>query len=144
MSGEKPFRPREYVCPICGERTTFGTHFCQGGKGPKARPRLAEPIKRTAIALVGLVLIEATLWDLIGLYSLYVLAAAPLAALAALAIRRSPLGRARREYRELCRLAGGDREAAERLVSLEKLRKPGVSRAEAVRAALDSYERDLR
>jgi hypothetical protein len=144
MSDEKPFRPREYVCPICGEKTTFGTHFCQGERSPKARRKLAEPMKRVAIALVGLALIEATLWDLIGFYSLYVLAAAPIVALAALAIRRSPLGRTGREYRELCKLAGGDREAAERLVSLEKLRKPDSTRAEAVRAALDSYERDQR
>jgi hypothetical protein len=144
MPRELSFRPKEYICPLCGERTTFGTHFCKGERRPKPRHKLAEPIKRGAIALVGLLLVEIMLWDMIGIFSLYASAALALIVLAALAVRRSPLVGGGGEYRDLVAMAGGDKEAAERLVSMEKLRRPGSTRTEAVRAAIESYRRDLR
>jgi hypothetical protein len=151
MPENEIFHPIEYICPICGEKTNFGTHFCESEREPGAKQRFAgakrrfaEATKRIAIALVGLVLIEAMLWDAIGAYSLYALAAAPLAVLAALAVRRSPLGKEGRPYRELLKMAGGDKETVERLLAREKLRRPGTSRSEALRDALESYRRDLR
>jgi hypothetical protein len=144
MPDEKSFQPMEYVCPICGERTTFGSHFCKGERAPKAASRFGEALKRGAIILVGLVLVEAMLWQMIGLYSLYALAGFALIGLALLAIRSSPLGRSSREYRELLKMAGGDKEAAERLIAMEKLKRPGRSQTEAVRMALDAWRRDIR
>lgn len=78
-----------YVCPICGEKTTFGSHFCKGEPEPKPKGRFAEIAKRIAVAVVGLTLIEAMLLEMIGVYSLYVLAALGLGTLVFFAIRRS-------------------------------------------------------
>jgi hypothetical protein len=144
MPDNKIFRPMQYICPICGERTTFGSHFCKGEKTPREKPAYIGILKQIGVALVVLVLITATLWDMIGVYSLYAIAAVAILALAAVLIGRSPLVGRGKDYRELVKLSGGDKEAAERLVAMEKLKRPGESRAKAIRAAVEAYRRDLR
>jgi len=66
MTKEKQFKPLVYNCPICGERTTFGSHFCKGEKDTKRKPAFVDPLKRIGIVLIGLVMIAALLWGMIG------------------------------------------------------------------------------
>jgi Asp-tRNA(Asn)/Glu-tRNA(Gln) amidotransferase A subunit family amidase len=66
MAKEKQFKPLVYNCPICGERTTFGSHFCKGEKAAKPKPAFVELLKRIGIVLIGLVMIAALLWGTIG------------------------------------------------------------------------------
>ena len=146
MSGHQPpFRPIEYNCPICGERTTFGTHFCkgEGAKARKRRPALpALPFRRIGSIVIAIVLIEILLGGLIGMYSLYLQAALFLVVLAALGIRHSPLARVRAEYLELVKLAGDDRERVERLIAREEMRRSEKSRREHVRELIEDFRRD--
>jgi hypothetical protein len=90
--GDGSFERLRYVCPICGEKTTFGGHFCKGEPEPKPKGRFAGIAKRVGVALVGLTLIEAMLLEMIGIYSLYVLAALALGTVVVIAIRRSKPG----------------------------------------------------
>lgn len=90
--GDGSSKSLRYVCPICGEKTTFGGHFCKGEPEPKPKGRFAGVAKRIGIALVGLTLIEAMLLEMIGIYSLYVLAALVLGTVAVIFIRRSKPG----------------------------------------------------
>jgi hypothetical protein len=92
MPDDKDFKPLRYVCPICGETTSFGSHFCKGEPEPKPKGRFAGIAKRIGVTLVGLTLIEAMLLEMIGIYSLYVLAALALGTLVFFAIRRSKTG----------------------------------------------------
>jgi hypothetical protein len=88
MGKASGFKPIEYVCPICGERTTFGTHFCKGeGPTEKKGRRLPIPLKGIGAAAVAIVLIEVLLWDMIGTYSFYFLAAMIAVAAIVLALR---------------------------------------------------------
>jgi hypothetical protein len=145
MESEHRFKPIEYVCPICGESAAFGTHFCKS-KGEKARERrrLPVPVREILAAVVAILLVEALLWGMVGAYSLCFLAAVPLAAVIFLAFRRSPIGRSAAERRELRRLAGGDDEAVERLIALERKKRPDEKRRELVREILRQWRKDLR
>jgi hypothetical protein len=107
MSTDKDFHPIEYNCPICGERTTFGSHFCKGEPEPKRESVASEKLKRAAVGAVGVIMAEAMLWGMIGIRSLYVAAAAALIIPAALAFRKAPwraaIGRRRRRRQRLGR-----------------------------------------
>jgi hypothetical protein len=92
MGSDRPFKPIKYVCPICGMRTTFGTHFCKGEAVEEDRPPLSAQIKRIAAAIIAVLVIEVLLWGMIGIYSLYALAIIPLVAAIILAIRGSKAG----------------------------------------------------
>jgi hypothetical protein len=148
MGSEREFKPIEYDCPICGERTTFGTHFCKGdakaAPGPRA-PRLpAIPWKTIGAAIVALLMIEVFLWEMVGVLSLYAMAAVPIIALLVFGLRRLPFFRASADYKSLVKLSGGDEAAAERQIYMETLRHPGLSRKEHIAALLEQWKRDLR
>jgi Predicted membrane protein len=88
MSSDREFKPLVYRCPICGEKTTFGSHFCTGEAAKRPRRDWGQIAKRLGIALVGLILIAATLWDMIGVASLYFMGAAAIAIAVFLIVRR--------------------------------------------------------
>jgi hypothetical protein len=79
MPSDREFKPLEYRCPICGEKTTFGSHFCTGEAARPPQRDWGQIAKRLGIAAVGLVLIAATLWDMIGVASLYFIGAGAIA-----------------------------------------------------------------
>jgi hypothetical protein len=80
-------RPLEYLCPICGKKAAFGSHFCEGQPAPQEERGKAEQAKRIGVAAVGLAMIAALLWGMIGAYSLYSFGALALAAAATAIIR---------------------------------------------------------
>jgi hypothetical protein len=47
------------------------------------------------------------------------------------------------EYKELVKIAGGDKEAVERLISLEKIKRPNATRNDHVRDLLRQWRKDL-
>jgi hypothetical protein len=144
MDDNRQFKPLEYRCPICGEKTTFGTHFCKGEKTEKRLRFGSLPVKRIAVSILALLLATALLWDMVGVFSLYFLAAVFLLALLFLAVRRSPIGRSVSAYRELVKLAGGDKEAVERLISLDRIKRPNETRRKHIESVLREWRRDLR
>ena len=81
-------RPLKYRCPVCGKRTTFGTHFCEGDEEREAKPILPIALKQVFSAIIAILLIELFLWQMIGMYSLYFLVLAPILGLLFLGIRR--------------------------------------------------------
>lgn len=66
MEKERQFKPLVYNCPICGERTTFGSHFCKGEKTAKQKPAFVETLQRIGIVIIALAMIAALLWGTIG------------------------------------------------------------------------------
>jgi len=144
MGKDKPFKPIEYECPICGERTTFGTHFCKGEKGAEERQPRTIPLKPIAAASVAILMVLAFLWQMIGAFSLVFLVAAPIVALAALGLRHSPLFRSAADYKALVRLSGGDKAAVERLISMEGIKDPKGARKDHILNLLRQWRRDAR
>jgi hypothetical protein len=143
MPKEGDFKPIQYVCPICGEKTTFGAHFC-GGEAKEAKRRPSLPAAGIGAASVALILIAALVWTQGGRIGLYALAALVLCALLFFAARRLPFGRSASEYRELVGMAGGDEAAVERLIALERMKRPGLPRSDYVREVKRQWVRDLR
>jgi cell division protein FtsW (lipid II flippase) len=144
MANVSNFRPKKYRCPICGERTTFGSHFCKGE--PPARRRLAAalPLKRIGAALVALILVVAMLWSLAGPLSLYLVAAILAVAAAAFVIRKSAWCRSRSDYKKLLALAGMDKDRVERLIAREAMKRPGAARRDRITSLIEEFERENR
>jgi hypothetical protein len=149
MSESRPFKPLEYECPICGKRGSFGEHHCElraEGVAPEPRSgsRLSTGIKYGLSVLVALVLITAFLWEMIGPASLYLLAFVPIGALGyRLFNKLKPAGRGE-DYRALLKMGNSDKEAVERLISMEGMKHPGRPRKELIRDLLLQWRRDLR
>jgi hypothetical protein len=148
MERERPFKPIEYACPICGERTTFGAHFCKGEAAKSESSRMGRwskiPWKTLGAAAIAILMIEVFLWEMIGALSLYCLAALGLGVLIWSGLRKLPFFRSAVEYKTLVKLSGGDKEAAERQIFMEKLKRPDLSRKEHIAILLEHWRRDLR
>jgi hypothetical protein len=144
MGKRQSDRGLEYRCPSCGKKARFGEHFCEVSAAEKGAPSSRFPLKRALSAILALLLIEVFLWQMIGAYSLYSLVLVPAGILAYLGIRRLSLALPSSEYSSLLKMAGNDKDAVERLISIERLKHPGEGRRGHIRSALERWKRDLR
>ena len=93
-------------------------------------------------AIVAIALVVAVSYAYLGRGSLLLLLAIPIVLLVRI-VARSPIWQARRTYRDLVRMCGGDIALADRLVRAEIDRDPQLLRREAVERALSrlAYQR---
>lgn len=147
-------KPR-YRCPQCGKKVVFNEHFCAESKGggldpgdfnnPKAPQSGKGLIKKLGTVLIVAFLAGAMLWPFLDWKSTLVvgfliLAGAGIVLLAGTR-RKAAAGS---HYRSLVKLAGGDRNVAERLINAELARYPDFSRSECIRRVHDRLEYEHR
>ena len=135
---------KQYVCPYCGDKASFGEHFCTGKKKKNTKKNnLSILLQKTdLLIIVGVLLASVLSFRFYRGKALLIISVLPLYFIIKTIFKKIDAWNKSANYRELLSLVGFDGLTVERLIEIEKKHNNKLSRDECIQAAKETLLRD--
>jgi len=138
---------RIYICPNCGKKTEFVTHFCivkqDSMELGKKKLLDKDTIKYLLSVLVVSIIILSFIWPSLSYYSFFVFLSVPLVFAIIKTVHFVKSNNKNLLLKELVTMVHNNKDTANRLIRLEKSKYPNLSEMDCIKRVIDNliYDR---